>query len=221
SSGRGDGAMRRREFMALLLGASSTAFPERQGRTEEIARLKRLGIILEGNRTPSIEGLVQGMHELGHVEGKDYLAEWRFADGRYVRFPTFAQDFVNRKIDVIFVGTAAAVAAVQGVTRAIPIVMGYSVDPVGNHLVGSLGRPGGNVTGMASSGEAPWPKRIELLGAVLPQLGRIGILLNPEGSDYSDVQNSILAITERMALSTIWADERGPAGLVRELVMIA
>src|SRR5436853_7761440 len=101
--------MRRREFMALFLGATSAAFPQRNGRTEEFARLKRVGIILEGNRTPSIEGFVQGMHQLGHVEGQDYLAEWRFADGRYVRFPGFAQDFVRLKVDVIFVGTAARV----------------------------------------------------------------------------------------------------------------
>jgi putative ABC transport system substrate-binding protein len=213
--------MRRREFMALLLGASSVAFPERQGRAEEFTGLKRLGIILEGNRTPSSEGLVQGMHELGHVEGKDYLAEWRFADGRYVRFPAFAQDFVSRKIDVIFVGTAAAVAAVQGVTRTIPIVMGYSVDPVGNHLVASLARPGGNVTGMASSGEVPWPKQMELLQAVLPQLARIGVLLNPEGSDYSDTQSSILAVAEKMALSPVWADARRSADLARAFEMFA
>jgi putative tryptophan/tyrosine transport system substrate-binding protein len=213
--------MRRREFMALSLGAASMAFAERHGRGEEFARLKRLGIILDGNRTPSIEGLVQGMHELGHVEGKDYLADWRFADGRYVRFPAFAQDFVRLKIDAIFVATAAAVAAVQGVTRSIPIVMGYSVDPVGNHLVARLDRPGGNVTGMASSGETPWPKQIELIEAVLPDLARIGILLNPEGSDYSDVQSSILAVAEKRGLSPVWADARRPADLIRAFEMFA
>jgi len=116
--------IRRRDFMMLLgsTAATSSILCTRSGRAQEPAKLWRVGIILAGSRTPAIEGFVQGMREFGYHAGRDYHAEWRFADGRYARFPIFAQDFVRLKTDVIFLGTAAAVDLVRQVTRTIPIV---------------------------------------------------------------------------------------------------
>src|SRR6516164_4860129 len=207
--------MRRREFIALF-GTTAVLRPvpwTAAVRAEVAAKLWRVGIILEGTRNRTIDGFSQGMHEFGHAEGKDYLADWRFANGRYTRFPDFAQDFVRLKADVIFVDTAAAVEPVRQVTRAIPIVMGYSIDPVGSRLVASLARPGGNVTGMAGSREPAWPKQIELLRLAFPKLSRLGILLNPENSDYPDLIMRIESAANAAHAKPVFADARDPASL--------
>jgi putative tryptophan/tyrosine transport system substrate-binding protein len=82
-----------------------------------------------------------GMRELGHVEGKDFTIEWRFADGSYERFPHIATELVKLKVDVIVLATPVAIRPVQQATATIPIVMVYSTDPVGNGFVASLARP--------------------------------------------------------------------------------
>jgi ABC-type uncharacterized transport system substrate-binding protein len=207
--------MRRREVIALLgsMAVPSSVLWTAATRGEPGAKLWRVGIMLEGLRTPTIDGFAQGMHEFGHAEGRDYVADWRFANGRYVRFPEFAQDFVRLKADVIFVETSAAVEPVRQVTRSIPIVMGYSIDPVGNRLVASLTRPGGNVTGMAGSSAPTWPKQIELLKVVLPKLARLGILLNPESSDYPDLMMEIEAAAKTAGIAPVIAEAHDPANL--------
>src|ERR1700760_4102214 len=127
--------MRRRDFIAK--GTAILAVPT-LARAQQPRKVWRVGIIAGGTRTPAYDGFLQGMRELGHAEGVDYVTDWRFADGRYARFSDFAQEFVERKADVIFLGTGAAVDLVRQVTRTIPIVMGYSVDPVGAGYVASL-----------------------------------------------------------------------------------
>jgi putative ABC transport system substrate-binding protein len=214
--------MRRREFVTLLGGAAtSSVLWTLAARTQEPAKLRRVGIILGGSRTPPIDGFLQGMRELGYVAGRDYVADWRLAGGRYARFSEFGQDFVRLKADVIFLETAAAVDAVRQVTRTIPIVMGYSIDPVGNRLVASLTRPGANVTGMAGSTEDTSPKQLELLKAVVPNLLRVGVLLNPESSDYSDVQRKMQAAAESAGLALVWVDARNPQGIDRAFTVFA
>jgi putative ABC transport system substrate-binding protein len=214
--------MRRREVITLIgaVAVPGSILWTAAARAQEAAKLPRVGIILEGSRNRTIDGFVQGMHELGHAEGRDYLADWRFANGRYVRFPEFAQDFVRLKVDVIFAETAAAVEPVRQVTRAIPIVMGYSIDPVGSRLAASLARPGGNVTGMAGSREAAWPKQIELLKAALPDLSRAGILLNPESSDYPDLVTNIKAAADASGIVPFFADARDRASLETAFVTL-
>jgi putative ABC transport system substrate-binding protein len=121
-------------------------------------KLWRIGLLSGVTRpnsigTSSFGGFLQGMRHLGYVEGRNFVIEWRFADGKYDRFQEFAAEFVRLKVDVIMVAASVAVPSVQHVTTTIPIVMGYSIDPVGNGLVASLARPGGNTTGLASAQE--------------------------------------------------------------------
>jgi ABC-type uncharacterized transport system substrate-binding protein len=100
------------------------------------------------------------------------------------------------------------------VTRTIPIVMGYSVDPVGGGLVTSLARPGGNVTGMASSREPTLPKHFELLQATIPNLSRVALLLNPEISEYTDVLATAEGAAQKAGMSLISADAHNPESIV-------
>jgi len=101
------------------------------------------------------------MRQLGYVEGKNFVIEYRFAEGKYERFEDFANELVRLKADAIVLATPAAVRAMQNATDMIPIIMGFSSDPVGNGFVASLARPGGNTTGLVSSTDDP--KQLELL----------------------------------------------------------
>src|SRR5262249_50038497 len=217
--------MQRREFLTHLgCAAASTSLlagsllATSAVRAQERAKVWRVGIILAGTRTLAIEGFVQGMREFGYQAGRDYHAEWRFADGRYARFPAFAEDFVKLQVDVIFVETSAAVDLVRQVTRTIPIVMGYSIDPVGGGLVTSLTRPGGNVTGMAGSKESTLPKQFELMKTIVPSLSRAGLLLNPEISEYTSVLAEAQNLARKAGASLLSADAHNPDSLAEAFV---
>jgi putative ABC transport system substrate-binding protein len=200
--------IRRREFIGLLGGAAA-AWPLR-ARAQQDAKIRRVAIVVEGMRSPAYDGFLQGMDELGYVAGKDYLIEWRFADGRYLRILELVGDFAKLNIDVIFVGNPAMVYPVRQATHTIPIVMGYSTDPVGNGFVSNLAHPGGNLTGLASSGEDTSPKQLKLLAAVVPDLSRVGLLQNPEESSSASILKSMQAAAQMAGLELVAADARTP-----------
>jgi putative ABC transport system substrate-binding protein len=134
--------MKRREFVTLL-GGTVISWPLAT-RVQQPA-MRRIGFIAGASRPASLGvsqfgGFQQGMREHGYVEDKDFVMEWRFADAKPERYSEFAAEFVRLKVDVIVVGTPAALRAVQHATSRTPIVMGYSVDPVSNGFVTSLAR---------------------------------------------------------------------------------
>jgi len=129
---------------------------------------------------PPTDVFLQGLSETGWVEGQNVAIEYRWAEGRYDRLPAFA-DLVGRKVDVILAAGDAAAAAANGATATIPIVF-ISGDPVGNGLVASLARPGGNLTGVSLLTVELMAKRLELLSELVPQAGVIALLVNPNTS---------------------------------------
>jgi putative ABC transport system substrate-binding protein len=143
------------------------------------------------------------MRELGYVEGKDFITEWRSAEGRYERFPELAAELVQLKVDVIVVPVTAAIRPMQQATDKIPIVMAYSTDPVGNGLVASLARPGGNTTGLAGSSDDTAPKQLELLAMAVPNISRIGLLGNPATPTYSSVLKGAINAAQKAGLSIV------------------
>src|SRR5262249_56231177 len=126
---------------------------------------------------------LQGMRELGYVEGRDFVIEWRFADGRYELFPDFAAEFARLGVDLIVTGLSPAVPPMRQANPNVPIVMGNSIDPVGLGLVASLSRPGGNTTGLASALDDIMGKQVDLLMTAVPSLARVAVLTNP--ANYS------------------------------------
>jgi putative ABC transport system substrate-binding protein len=122
----------------------------------------------------------QGLRDLGYVEGKNVIVEYRFANGDGNRLADFAAELARMPVDVIVTsGTPAALAAKRA-TKTIPIVATeFGLDPVKAGLVSSLGRPEGNVTGLASMSEDLWPKRLNLLKEIAPKAARIAVLWNP------------------------------------------
>ena len=148
------------------------------------------------------------MRELGYIEGVDLTIHWRFAEGRYERFEKFAAEFAALPVDVIVLGTPAAVRPAQGATSTIPIVMSYSTDPVGNGFVASLSRPGGNTTGLASLLEEVVAKQVELLRATVPNAQRFAILTNPGNSNSPPVLASAQETCKRLGLDLVLMEAR-------------
>jgi putative ABC transport system substrate-binding protein len=131
-----------------------------------------------GSRTGDsarIEAFRQGLRELGYVEGKDIVIEYRYAEENLNSEPVLAAELVRLKVDIIVTAGAGATRAAKEATSTIPIVMSQDPDPVGNGFVASLARPGGNITGLSSVGKDLAGKRLELLKEVLPKLSRVAV----------------------------------------------
>jgi putative tryptophan/tyrosine transport system substrate-binding protein len=164
----------RREFITLV-GGAVTAWPV-AAFTQQPERMRRVGVLV-AEPWPEVEGLHDGLGELGYREGRNLLIEYRFAGGDAGRFPGLAAELVRLPVDIIVTwGTPATLAAIKA-TNSIPIIMSAG-DPVGAGLVASLAHPGGNVTGLSSQTAGGEEKRLELLKELLPSLSRVAVLSN-------------------------------------------
>jgi putative ABC transport system substrate-binding protein len=123
-----------------------------------------------------IEAFRQGLRELGYVEGKNIVIEWRYAEGKSDRLPALAAELVRLKVDIIVTGGPPSTRAAKQATKIIPIVMAQDDDPVGNGFAASLARPGGNITGLATLSPEISGKQLELLKEILPKLSRVGVV---------------------------------------------
>ncbi len=139
----------RREFIGTLAGGLLTA--PFAAEAQQAAKVPRIGY-LAGSLAASPhlrEAFFQGLRDLGYVEGRNVVIEYRDAEGKYERFPALATELVALKVDLIVVTSTPAAVAVKQATRTIPIVFTWAADPVGSGLVTSLARPGGNITGLS------------------------------------------------------------------------
>ena len=126
-----------------------------------------------------IEALRQGLHDLGYIEGKNIIIEYRYAEDKLERFPVLAAELVRLKVDVIVTGGPGSTRASKDATKTIPIVMAQDTDPVGTGFAASLARPGGNITGLATYAPEISGKQLELLKEIAPDVKRVGILRDP------------------------------------------
>jgi putative ABC transport system substrate-binding protein len=172
--------MRRREFIGLLIGVA-VAWPVAARAQRPASKLYRIGIletVPSALNVANLEAFRKGLLELGYFEGKNYVIEYRSAEGFPERFPQLASELVRFPVDFIVTrGTPAALAA-RDATSNIPVVMASTGDPVGVGLVASLARPGGNITGLSSFSTELAGKRIELVKELLPGISRVGLLAN-------------------------------------------
>jgi len=149
---------------------------------QQPTKIARIGYLNPGDpisRVYRIEAFRQGLKELGYVEGKNIVIEYRFAEARSERLPELARDLVRLKVDIIFAGGGPATAAAKNATQIIPIVTS-SQDPVGQGFVESLPRPGRNITGLTNLTSELVGKRLELLKEAIPQLSRVAVLWTPD-----------------------------------------
>ena len=125
---------------------------------------------------PYIEALRQGLRDLGHIDGKNIIIEFRGAEGKQTRIPSLVAELVQLKVDVLVSGNFPAASAAKQQTKTIPVVMVTNEDPVATKLINSLARPGGNITGIATLQRELGGKRLELLTETVPRILRIGVL---------------------------------------------
>jgi putative ABC transport system substrate-binding protein len=160
-------------LLALCLSANA----------QQAKKIPRIGYI-SGTGSPSdpgpyVEALRQGLRDLGHIDGKNIVIEYRGAEGKLDRIPNLVAELVQLKVDVLVVPILSAARAAKDATKTIPIVM-VTGDPVAAGIVDSLARPGGNLTGFATLNPNLSGKRLELLKEVVPQLSRVGVLWVPD-----------------------------------------
>jgi putative ABC transport system substrate-binding protein len=140
--------------------------------------------------------LTARLRELGYVPGKNLVIEERYADGRYERLPGLAIELVRNNVDVILAVATPAIAAAQKATITIPIVMVRTADPIGAGFIASLGRPGGNITGLTNINVDVSSKYLELLRAAVPKLSRVGVLANPGTQTHGAYVKRIVAAAQ-------------------------
>jgi putative tryptophan/tyrosine transport system substrate-binding protein len=168
----------RREFIGALGGAAAWPLAARAQQTAKVPTIGFLGQSTRSAGSEWVASFVQRLRELGWNEGRTIAIEYRWGEGREERFAEAAADFVQLKVDVIVVSGTPAVIASKKATSTISIVFATAGDPVGNHLVASLARPGSNVTGLSVQSSDLASKRIELLREVVPGLRHLAVLGN-------------------------------------------
>ena len=185
--------MNNRRKLIVALGASVLAAPFRI-RAQQVKKSVVVGILATEDQLSAqtvVAAFKQGLQELGYVEGKNLTLQLRFADGKLERVPGLATELVSLKVDIIVSFGTVTTIALQKATSTIPIVMANTLDPVGNGLVKTLARPGGNITGLSSLGGDIGGKHLEMLLSVAPKLSRVAVLLNPGNQSHPLVLKSI------------------------------
>jgi putative tryptophan/tyrosine transport system substrate-binding protein len=185
--------MNRRDFITLL-GGAAVAWPL-GARAQQSHKVPRIGVVLPGTPTsfaPRTKAFVEGLQDLGYVEGRTVAFEWKWGQDRVDRLPDLAAELVGSQVDVIVTGGTPATKAVKNATRTTPIVMAMVGDPVGAGLVESLGRPGGNATGLSIVATDLSGKRLQLLKEIVPGLSSIAVMsygANPQSQmELSETQ---------------------------------
>ena len=166
----------------LALALALLAVPLSAG-AQPAGKVARLGVLLFGGADPNLDGFRRALRELGHIEGRNLVVDYRAADGKAERLAGLAGELLQLKPDVLFALGGDVAPFVKQATRTVPIVMVTSADPVKAGLVASLARPGGNVTGATLLSADLAAKRLQVLREAAPTISRVGVLWNPDHAD--------------------------------------
>ncbi len=199
--------------LALLVGLAVPA----AGAAQSLKRPARIGFFGVGRSGPSLVGQAfrQGLADLGYVEGKTIVIEWRLAEGDETRLAALVGDLVARKVDVIVAVGDQSIAAAKRATTTIPIVMANPTDPVSTGVVASLARPGGNITGVSNLSPEVSGKRLELLKEAIPRLTTVAVFRNPERSEQAVEFQTLQRASRALGLRLHVVEVRTTADLQR------
>ena len=216
------GSMRRRLLIAL--GSAALASPL-SSIAQLAAKTARIGFFYFGTRQSALDGgryqaLVEGLRDLGYVEGKNLVIESRFADGKAERTKALAAELVQLKVDVFVATGSATYRSLQQAAPTTPIVITVTADPVAGGYAASMARPGGNITGFSDSGADIVAKYLELLRAAAPKLSRVGVLLNPANVTHATQLVRIISAAQKIGIRTIMAEAATEQEIAREFTML-
>jgi putative ABC transport system substrate-binding protein len=203
--------MKRRDFIALLGGATAAAWAPAAG-AQVPPKIPRIGYIAGGGGSMAermVAALRQGLSELGYIDGQTIIVEFRSAEGRSERIPELVSELVGLRVDVLVAASSPGALAAKKATSTIPIVM-VATDPIGLGLVASLARPGGNVTGLSYFNEAILAKRLEMLVEFVPGLARVAVLRNPTVAAHATFWAETAAAANKLGVALQALDVREP-----------
>lgn len=185
------------------------------GDAQPLAKFARIGVLTlaVAPSTPLAEAFRQGLREHGYVEGQNLAFEYRYAEGRADRLPALAAELVRLKVDVIVTESNMAALAAKRATETIPIVMAIAGDPVKAGVVGSLARPGGNVTGLTLMHPELSGKRLQLLKEAVPRIALVAVIWNPTDPAAVDFLRETEVAARSLGLRLHVIEARAPAEL--------
>jgi putative ABC transport system substrate-binding protein len=213
--------MNRRDTVLALLafGAAPLAsFAQQQG------KVWRVGALFPTSRASSLgmwRAFTQAAREMGYVEGQNLILELRFADDKYDRLPDLATELVQARVDLIISVGNAVTRAVQQATSTIPVVSATMVDPIGSGFAESLARPGRNITGLVNIVTDISGKHVEILGAIIPKLARIAVLLNSNNPVTQTSLKAVHAAAQTRGILVLPVDARNPEEIEQSFSIIS
>src|SRR5262245_15438023 len=224
-----EGHMRRREFICFLgcgLVCSCVALAQQSGKQAKIGWLASFSPRLEREKLPGLSprfpAFRESLEHLGHVEGRDIVFEFRYAEGNYDLLASLAAELVEQKVDIIVAQYTPATAAARKATNTIPIVAISVTDPVGRGLVESLARPGGNVTGTTFSvGLDHFTKSMEFLKEAVPGLQMVALLVSPANPSHAGTASQIEAAAQGLNVGGKVFQARRPEEIATAFEVIA
>jgi ABC-type uncharacterized transport system substrate-binding protein len=208
----------RREIVFALslspLAASFRAYAQQPGKAW------RIGFFYFGTRQSALDSgrygaFLEGMRELGYVDGKDFTVEARFADGTSEPLQNIAAELVRLKMDVIVATGTGVFFALKRATRTVPVVITGHADPISDGFAASLAHPGGNFTGLSTGNVELYPKWIELIKTAVPNLSRVAVLWNSNNPGHRERLNAMLPIIRKAGIRALEVDGRSASEIER------
>ena len=197
-------------FVSLLTTVLLGTVSAQAQQPTKVPRIGYLSAVSPSANLARREAFRQGLRELGYVEGKNILIEYRYAEGKFDRLPALAAELVRLKVDVIVTAAPLPTRSAKATTSTIPIVMAQDSDPVANGFVASLARPGGNITGLATLAPELSGKRLELLKEIGPKLSRVAVLWTSTRTDSVQVLKEIELAAGAFGVKLQYLDILGP-----------
>jgi len=204
--------MKKAAFLSILVVVVQLAVVA-IAEAQEGKKVPRIGFL--GNSTAALEANLvghfrEGLRDIGYIEGKNILIEYRWAEGKYERFPELIGELIHLKVEIIVTAGTPASLAVKKATTLIPLVMIAVGDPVGTGLIASLAHPGGNVTGLTSIAADLEGRRLELLRKVVPTLSRVAVLWNPASPFQVVAEKEVQAAAQLLRMKVLSLGVQAP-----------
>jgi ABC-type uncharacterized transport system substrate-binding protein len=203
--------VKRRDFIRLVGGGAAASW-SLTARGQQATSPRRVGFLLVGLSPESKEVQVfrRELRKAGHIEGRNLMMEWRSAAGDYDRVPALVEDLIRSNVDVMVHDSTIGTQVAKRATSTIPIVMALVLDPIGSGLVAGLTHPGGNITGLSMMAMELYPKRLQLLKEINPQLTRVAVWWNPDHPFHPKAVEEVKAAAPFLSIELSFAAVRKP-----------